>query len=558
MRIVKETKAVTTLILILLLLCSFILGALASYFWVMSSFYVEQPPENISLEITDLKFPVDHADYFNVTVLNPSHSASSTNITQIYLTVEGEENVTRPVTATEPESYPILLERATTKTIKCIGYWGDFAGKNITTHVKTLVGVGESRTEQAEFVDLNVTTHFDASTSVKYFNVTVKNDEASAINLTMKSVYFRYYYPVPQENLTIQLPKTLENGTSVSFDCIYEWNNTENPTVIVETSEGYIGLATANVSSKMNLYISDITFDEANATLANVTIVNSEESVLPVHIARILFTYENGTQYNIIEGYVIPGFQQAIETNSSETFTCLGFPWMDYRSKNVTVTAYTKEGFVSSSKTKVTPAPILFNISATDFNLTNTGSFTVNITNMASSTQEINVTQIKLNDNIIYTSQPIPVGEQRQITCAFDWASLRDTTATISVNASGVVQNITVTLPSVDLKISDTFIYGTGVDGSPHVNVTIVNTAFSARSVNISKISFKTEDRLQPYSIDGTISVPQFEPNGYILDVGASVTIECRWDSALHPNQDLTVTVQMTDGTTVSQTFHIP
>ena len=119
------------------------------------------------------------------------------------------------------------------------------------------------------------------------------------------------------------------------------------------------------------------------------------------------------------------------------------------------------------------------------------------------------------------------------------------------------MQSLAVTLPAVDLRVSDTIAYNTTIDGFKYVNITIMNTVFSTRSVTITQIIFKTENATD--SIDGTISVPQFAPNGYMLAVGTNVTIVCQWNWTPYLIKDkvLTVTVQMADGTTVSQTYHI-
>ena len=164
MHVRRETRAISPIILIILLLCSVIFGALIAYVWTMSNFYLE--PNTIQLTITDVNFPVDHADYFNVTIMNPSHSASGTNVTQIYFTVEGNATVFNVVN-TAPQELPFVLEKAAYVTMKCNYNWGEFAGKWITVHVSGNEAVGSVKAVQTPFVRLSLETFLNASISSK-------------------------------------------------------------------------------------------------------------------------------------------------------------------------------------------------------------------------------------------------------------------------------------------------------------------------------------------------------------------------------------------------------
>lgn len=558
MRLIRERKAVSTLIVILLILCSLIIGGLTSYVWVLSNYYLE-PENKVQLTITDLNFAVDHANYFYMTVMNPSHSPSGTNITQIYYTVEGESNY-HNVSVTEPETMPIRIERGTTKTLKCMTSWGEFAGKNITVHIVPLEGSGSSLSAQTKFVKLDIGTRFNATDSAKYFNVTVMNHENSAINLTLINVYFNYYTLIPHENISISLPKTLENGTLVSFDCIYNWNNTIDPTILVETAQGYIAYVTANVSATANVAImTPLAFNESDPSEFNVTVANFADSSTSVDITSFDLTYDNGTQYHISSAYTSPSLPYRLNINSTGTIACK-WNWTNYRDRNVTITANTKQGFVVPSKTVKTPSPVIFKIVAVDFNVTASGFFLVNVTNMPSSTKSINVTQINLNSNVT-SFQPqnilVGVGETLQFNCTFDWTSLKGTTATVTVYiADGLLQANSTALPSVDLQLSEAIVFGTTPEGFKYVNITILNSAFSTREVTITQILFKTENRTD--SIDGTTSNPQFAPTGYALSAGSSITMACIWNWTPYVGEDVTITVQTADGLTASRTFNIP
>jgi hypothetical protein len=540
-------KAVSTIILVILILCSAVFGAFLSYMWVMANFYLE--PETVDLVVTNVDFPVDHADYFYVTVMNPSHSPSGTNITEIYFTVEGDNNVYN-VKDTYPEELPnIPLERATSKTIKCFMNWGNSAGKIITVHVSGVNASGAARYVKTEFVKLDVQAYFNATESCKYFNVTVKNDALSVINLTLTDVLFDYE---PVTN--IELPRNIPIGETVEFQCFVDWQGHPNPLVQVKTLEGYIAEIRKEAPSLVILPITDVTFNETNPKDISITLFNSPESATLIDVVNVTLTDDNGTEY-VVRLFDPP---LRVEKNETVTFNCV-WDWTNYRDRNVTITAHTKQGFTSSPLTPPpkTPQPIIFKITELGFNLTDTGYFLVNITNMPCSLQDINITQIKFNENSTsFEFQTVSIGEEIQFNCTFDWKGFRGADVSITIyTAEGLNISESITLPSVRLEIGLPIFDELSI-GIPYINITISNTIFSARNVTITQIIFETENTT--YVIDGTLTNPKLIPDGYSLAIGANVTIVCPWNWTLNPNQDVTITVQTAEGFSISQTFQIP
>lgn len=356
MRLLKETKAVSTLLLILLMLCSAVFGAFISYMWVMASFYLE-PEGTVDLAITEVIFPVDHADFFNLTVMNPSHSPSGTTITEIYLTVEGDDN-TYNVINTSPEELSIPLERATSKTVKCLRNWGEFAGKTITVHVSTVNASGATRSAKTEFVKLEVQTYFNATESFNYFNVTVKNNPQSAINLTLTKVYFDHE---SVEDMSIELPRNIsKEEPPLTFQCFVDWRGHGKPLVQVETLEGYNVEKRQNVSSVVilpsaELRIAACVFGESaigTRYYFNLTVSNSEFSSRNVTVSQIVVKTENmnytidGTITNPIidpDGYILT-------TGANVTIYC-PWNWSLYKGQTITITIFTTEGFQTSPQT---------------------------------------------------------------------------------------------------------------------------------------------------------------------------------------------------------------
>ncbi|MEM3665446.1 MAG: hypothetical protein QW222_00005, partial [Candidatus Bathyarchaeia archaeon] len=292
MNMTNGTKAISTFILILLVLLSMIIGALLSYMWVLSNFYLE-PENTVGVVITEVNFPVNHGDYFNVTVMNPSHSPSDTNITEIYLTIKGDPHLYR-VNETDPEKFPIPLQRGSVKTIKCIMNWGKFAGEIITVHVSAFNASGATRSSETKFVKLEAEAYFNAAISCKHFNVTVRNHEKSAINLTL----IRFYLDEkPVENMSISLPRIIMVNETLDFQCFVDWQGRENPLVLIETAEGYNCEIKNDVSSTVILQVTDVTFNELNPNELNITIFNSANSATSVDVSNIVLTYYNNTKY---------------------------------------------------------------------------------------------------------------------------------------------------------------------------------------------------------------------------------------------------------------------
>jgi len=524
-------KAVSTLILAILILCSAVFGAFLSYMWVMANFYLE--PETVDLVITNVDFPVDHADYFYVTVMNPSHSPFGTNITEIYFTVEGDNKLYN-VTSTYPEELPIHVEKGTSKTIRCDENWGEFAGKAIVVHVSATGGSGAAASAETKFVKLELETKVNATVSCKQFNVTIKNDPQSAINLTLTNIKVEgeaiENASLLPDDQNVTFPVNLVKGTSVSLRCLYNWEHFKGPKVRVETSEGYYAEASTTATATVLLLTTDAVFNETKTDELDITVFNSEESSTLVDISNIDLTYSNGTKYSINGSLTSPSFPHRLQTNSTVTFRCV-WSWIDYWDKNISITIYTRQGFTSVPKTVKTPPEIALKIMA-NFNLTDTEHFLLNVTNMPYSIRNVTVTQIKFNTNqTSFTPQTVPVGESRQLNCAFNWTAFRRSTVTITVNASNVIVFQNVTLPYMYLKIIN--VNFTTTENGKNLNVTIENIENSLLNTTITRIVVRFENE--------TV----FEVNGieYIIEVGKNATLTFSWDWSLCKNKEVTISV---------------
>jgi hypothetical protein len=565
-------KAVSTIILIILLLCAAVFGAFLSYMWALSTYYLE--PKNTSLAITNLDFSPYHSDYFYVTVMNPSSSPSGTNITAIYFTVKGSSQVYN-VTDTSPYSLPITLERATNKTIQCLSNWGNFAGSTITVHVSALNASGAVASVTTSFVKLGLQVQFNATATCRQFNVTITNNANSAINLTLKYLYINQYsigtakrLPAGQ-NVSIS-GINLPIGHNVTLQCLHDWETLTNPEILVETLEGYYANATAHATASVLLLITNVTFNETNpdANDMSITVSNSNASSTAVDVKDIFLTYNNGTAsqvYQINGSNTSPRFAPyyTLGINKTVTFDHCIWNWGGFRNQTVTIGVNVTQGFTPTTKTITTPSSLVLEITELNFNLNDTSHFSAKIASMPVSLGNASIINIKVNGTqASNTSQIVPVGEEKVFNCTFDWRSFRGKNANVTAELSnGEIISKSILLPIVNLKLSvNQSDFGGLAEGAtgilPYVNITVTNSVFSNKTVNITQIVFKTGNVTE--TADGTLTTPTLLPSGYILNIGSNVTIFCPWNWVLYLDQNLTITVQTAQGFSVSQTLQIP
>ncbi|MGA2767848.1 MAG: hypothetical protein ABSF24_05970 [Candidatus Bathyarchaeia archaeon] len=551
MRIQKEVRAVTTLLAVLLILASAIVGGFISYMFAVSPFFAV--PNNVSLGITGASFSVNHPDYFDITVLNPSYSPSGTNITSIYLKIDGETGLFN-VTDTVP-GLPTPLDPGASTAIRCYWDWGSYAGRSITVNVLPQNGTGVAFTVQTDFVKLDADTYFNATESVTQFNVTVTNELNSVLNLTINNVVIDY---TPVSNLSIALPMVLDNGQTVKFTCFFDWQGYVKPLVEVDTIEGYKAQVQKNVSSVIDVEVAGVTFNETNPSQVSVTLSNSANSVTPVDIANITITYSNIT--DVINGTLSnPPLPYRLDINNSVTLNCV-WNWTDesYRNLSVNVTAYTNQGFVSQPTTVITPAEVAARIDHAEFDLDHTGRFTVNMTNLSYSLQTINVTEIDFNQNSTGTdSALVAAGGQATFVCEFNWSSFVGQNVAITANVTYGVNNSLLVPFQVNVPYFSVMnvSFGNFSLGNPYMNVNVTVSEFSKIDANITQIFIQTGNATQ--TIDGTISNPKISPSGYPLAAGNEISVVCPWDWKTYVGNDVTVIVQTADGFQSSTTLKV-
>jgi hypothetical protein len=566
-----EKKAVSTLVLIILLLCAVVFGAIISYLLVMTDYY--NMPENTTLLIVEnVVFPdspILDVSYFNVTILNPSNSVLDVNITGIQLTIEGKVD-TYNVTETEPGPLPFLMKRGTRQTFKCLENWSEFAGENIRIEPIAANVSTKSFLCHTPNVKLSLKPKFDETVSVEYFNLTVEN--LGTLNLTISDITVQGESVSNNVTPPITPPIVLISGQSETFKCDWSWDwrkvGIQNITITVKTLEGYqVTYATGNLPGAI-LSIEDIKFDySADTAYFNLTVRNSQDSNVTAALDKVNLTLTDGTTITLdTEPPLNFPVSVKVPPNESLTIKCI-WNWTEHRNETVTINLYTRQGFMVPSLTVDVPPTVVWNITDLKFDLDYTHYFLVNVTNMPCSLQSITVTKILLDgtETTIETqSATLASGEQKVFNCSISWKNFIGGTVNVTVlTADRLSISRTLAIPAVKLELlGETPLLGDFQDPNiniaiPYINITISNSVNSLQRVTINKIVIEGNGVCE---VDGSLSHPKLVPEGYILNVGETVTIICPWNYGMYlPTQGkLTVTVYTVEGFQASKTWYIP
>jgi len=530
---ISNRKAVSTLTLIVLMLCSAVFGALVSYLWVMSSYY--NMPENTTLLIVeDVVFPISNARYFNATILNPSNSASDATITAICLSIEGK-NEEYNVTTTEPELG--VIRRGTKQTFECLKNWSNFAGETVTIEPVAANASTKSHSYVIPRVKLELTPNFDVSQSVEHFNLTIENSAEFNVSLEILEIMV-FDLPI---NVTPSLPLTLSVNQTEIFRCDYNWENYwgQNVTITVETAEGYKSVYITNELLGAALYIDEVKFDYTDTTYFNLTISSFEYSTATVMVNSVNLTLPDETTIILDTTPPLDIIPIPIPPNESLTIQCI-WNWNTHRNETITVRIYTKQGFIVPSKIVITPPSIVWNITDVKFDLDDIEHFLVNVTNTLCSLQSINVTQIRLNENVTEitpSSLRISAGEQRQFSCAFNWTSLKGENSTLMVcTADGLNISKSITLPSVKLKIINVSFKTS--EGVRYLNITVENVKESLLDVTVARIVISLENE----------TVYESKGIGTLIEVGENLTLTFSLNWSSYENEEVTISVYTEEG----------
>jgi hypothetical protein len=561
----RESKAVSTLLLILLLLCSAIFGGLVSYLWVMSSYY-NMPEDSTLLIVENVDFSQTDFTHFNVTVLNPSNSVSDANITLLLLRIETTNEVYF-INESEPEiGNGFLLKKGTRQTFKCIENWSNFTGEVVRIEPIAVNASTRSSPLATPYAKLVITPDFDPYASVQYFNLTVENSAESVTNLTVSELQISG----EAMNVTPTLPLALSPGQTQPFQCYQNWENLrgQNVTVTVKTQEGYETTNETQGILGAAPYVGDVEFDYADTTYFNITIRNSEDATIPAIISGADVVFQNGTVYplSVRPPPILNTASSSISPNKSITFIC-NWNWTQYRNEEITVRAYSMGDFTVSNMTTTTPPSIVWNMTSVSFDLDDLGHFLVDVANTPCSLGGVNITTIELDDQNTTLQPPfafLAPDEHATFSCAINWTNLIGQSINVTVfTADGTSVSTVVTIPLAQLKLLGDSVrahifgklQGTTINTTtPYVNVTVSNSMNSLLNVTISRIVLEAGNVTQ--DLAESILYPKVTSGIYGVNAGESVTFVCYSDYTKYLTSDtIKITVYTTEGLQVSRTW---
>jgi hypothetical protein len=232
---------------------------------------------------------------------------------------------------------------------------------------------------------------------------------------------------------------------------------------------------------------------------------------------------------------------------------------------NGNITSYTSQ--INSLKSQVSDlqkqvaslvALPTWSVNNIQFDLEDLSHFRLNITNAANSPREINVTRVDLNQNAT-SIDPVIIAPAKSsiVVCGFNWTNFVGANVTVTVYESVYGKNETyfsqnLTLPYIKITNAS---FSSFPSGNPYLNLTVFDSPYSPTGINITQISFTVNNVTKQF--DGTIAVPSFASTGYSLPVGSKVTFVLPWNWIAYSGQNVTFTVTLAKGTSVSAIFKV-
>jgi len=568
MNILRNVRAVSRIIIIILMIISAIIGGLITYIFTIAS-YVEIP-KGTTITITDVFMDRENATAFKVGVLNPSFSLGDATITRIAVSIKGETQL-YDIVETEPSiENGIAVPKGTILNITCSKvrkddfnftwgrFVGEFAGKTLIVHVFSSDSPAANKEVDSPFVKLNITdTDFDSKVSFRRFNITIRNDENSEINLTINGITIP---GVSVEAISPGLPYTITKDPAV-FRFNGSWHGIEKTVITISTEEGYSFSKEVELSKAYTI-IQNVIFDEDYTDQFNVTVFNLAESTNYVNVTKITCTIQNGTA--IERNYPSEG----IIINSTRVFK-FDWIWTEYRGKNVNVTAYLLQDFETDTFTKLTPPPIILKVlnEKEVFDLKDKKHFNITLQNHQSSLEAINLTKItvketgevingtKTNPQLPYSS--INPAQSMPFYCnitTINWTNQAGKNLTLIIEAkSKTVGNFTsefvFALPAAKLDIIN--VMRTEMGATKYLNITVKNSEYSLWNLTLSKVKITFQNQIVPLE-------QTFPKDQILIHPNSEAILLCVYDWEKQPPENITISVITSEGIEASWQGTIP
>jgi hypothetical protein len=332
----------------------------------------------VDLRITDVRFnPAISATHFNVTAQNHVSSATSNitvDITEISVTVE---DCFKPNMTEIAPALPWTLNPGESHNFMCTWDWTRYQNTSVTVALYTSQGYMRYTTKTTPPpVTLEITDILFDVTNTTRFDVTVKNNEVSPtyLNVTKISAIvgnqtIREWTTENGTAVNPPIPFTLNKSSTETFACPWNWTQyrDENVTVIVYTLQGFVANYTQATPPPVILNITDITFDPIDTNQFNVTVRNSEFSLMSTNVTQVFVTIENEIMANLTEYLDLPIH---LNPTQSVNLSC-PWDWGEYVGKNATIVVETQQGYSLYSHpitlVALTISDVFFNPIETDY-----------------------------------------------------------------------------------------------------------------------------------------------------------------------------------------------
>jgi len=353
-QLTQNIKGFSKLAVILLILISFLLGAILSYIWTMGYYAPNEfnLPNQTSVTIEGMPaFFAENATYFNITVLNPSYSPTEAKIELIKaITGDGKVHI---IDSTSPP-LPLTLAPGKSQIIQSFWNWGNYTGQTIDVYVLIADGSGPAVQVKTAFMNLTVSSVIlEPAVTSSRFNVTVES-MSSPVSVDISNIFVN---GVEITGVTPTLPYSLSPNTAATFTLNRDWKNLQNQpvSVMVQTKQGYVAYG-STVGPQVKLNFSNIVFFNTTETSFYFNMIIQNAGTPPAKQDIDLITLNVGGQTILIGiGDVVPPLPQTIEPDTSLPFTCT-WNWSSHQSENATITVYTVQGFTATSAETTIPS----------------------------------------------------------------------------------------------------------------------------------------------------------------------------------------------------------
>jgi hypothetical protein len=555
----ETSKAVSTLLMILLMILSAIIGGVASFLFAIYPFIAV--PQGSSLAISGVYVDPYDANSFYAAVLNPSYSSSDINVTGITIRLNQTSDLYE-LTESDPSiGEGLTIPVSSTVNISCSQFraggtnyaWGDlvaeYAGDPMTVIVLGSEGSASDRQTTLPYVSLNVAeTQFDPSVSLREFNLTVTSDPESVVNVTVNDIEVQGIEITP-EKITPQLPQLISAGDSTQFSFTNaSWYTLVNTSIVITTDEGY-RFSQALSLPRLVVFIQNITFDADYTDYFNVSISNYAESSTYVNLTQITITMINQT--TLSQNY---DPSQGIQPNTTKTVK-FDWQWREYRGDINLLAGFLQDFEISQTNAKRTPV-VLLNASST-FNLSDRTHINITVQSHPSTIEPINVTSFYVNETSTLIggtlSTPnlpyglIDPGQNETFGLTYNWASFagRNLTLIVSVLTNESLEAFsspfTLQPPAADLTI-----IGINSTIADMLDITLVSSNYSLVNLTISKITYTFQNQTE-------ISEDAFPPTNYIvITPGDFVTVHSQFNWQPYGGQTIIIAVTTQEGVTAT------